>query len=69
MTLVNYRGITVVVILAKLYAMVLESRATAWAEDRKCRAKGQAGFRKGLSYDRSAFHYWHNTATGQALQA
>ena len=42
----NYRGITVVVILAKLYAMVLESRATAWAEDRRCRAKGQAGFRK-----------------------
>ena len=42
----NYRGITVVVILAKLYAMVLESRATAWAEDGRCRAKGQAGFRK-----------------------
>ena len=42
----NYRGITVVVILAKLYAMVLEARATAWAEHTKCRAKGQAGFRK-----------------------
>ena len=28
----NYRGITVVVILAKLYAMVLESRASSWAE-------------------------------------
>ena len=42
----NYRGITVVVILAKLYAMVLEARATAWAEQMKCRAKGQAGFRK-----------------------
>ena len=41
----NYRGITVVVILANLYAMVLESSATAWAEDRRCRAKGQAGFR------------------------
>ena len=39
----NYRGIIVVVILD---AMVLESRATAWAEDRRCRAKGQAGFRK-----------------------
>ena len=33
-------------ILAKLYAMVLEARASAWAEHRKCRAKGQAGFRK-----------------------
>ena len=42
----NYRGITVVVILAKLYAMVLEARASAWAEQMKCRAKGQAGFRK-----------------------
>ena len=42
----NYRGITVIVILAKLYAMVLETRATAWAEHMKCRAKGQAGFRK-----------------------
>ena len=42
----DYRGITVVVILAKLYAMVLEARATAWAEDKRCRAKGQAGFRK-----------------------
>ena len=44
----NYRGITVVVILAKLYAMVLEARASAWAEHWKCRAKGQAGFRKDI---------------------
>ena len=35
-----------VVILSKLYAMVLEARATAWAEQSKSRAKGQAGFRK-----------------------
>lgn len=42
----NYRGITVIVILAKLYAMVLEARASSWAEQRKCRARGQAGFRK-----------------------
>ena len=42
----NYIGITVVVILAKLYAMVLEARASAWAEQRRCRAKGQASFRK-----------------------
>lgn len=42
----NYRGITVVVILAKLYAMVLEARASAWAESTKARARGQAGFRK-----------------------
>lgn len=42
----NYRGITAVVILSKLYAMILEARATAWAEENKCRARGQAGFRK-----------------------
>ena len=42
----NSRGITVVVILSKLYAMVLEARATAWAEQSRSRARGQAGFRK-----------------------
>ena len=30
----------------KLYVLVLEARATAWAEQSKSRAKGQAGFRK-----------------------
>ena len=30
----------------KLHAMILEARATAWAEESKCRARGQAGFRK-----------------------
>ena len=42
-----FRGITVVLILSKLYAMILEARVTAWAEQSKCRARGQAGFRKG----------------------
>ena len=36
----------VVVVLYKLYALVLEARATAWAEQSESRAKGQAGFRK-----------------------
>ena len=44
----NYRGITVVVILSKLNAMVLEARAAAWAEQSRSRAKGQAGFMKDL---------------------
>ena len=35
-----------VVNLSKLYAMVLEARATAWAELSRSRARGQAGFRK-----------------------
>ena len=43
-----YRGITAVVILAKLHAMVVEARTSAWAEQMKFRAKGQAGFRKDI---------------------
>ena len=39
-------GITVVVTCSKLYAMILEARATPWAEESKCRARGQAGFKK-----------------------
>ena len=39
-------GITIVVILAKRYAMVLEPTASAWTENKKCKANGQAGFRK-----------------------
>ena len=42
----DYRGINVVVTLAQLFEMVLDVRASAWAEHRKCRAKWQAGFRK-----------------------
>ena len=41
-----HRGITVFVILYNFYAMILEARATAWAEESKCRARGQAGFRQ-----------------------
>ena len=42
----NYRGITVTSVLAKLFAMVLETRMSQWTEDRALRADGQAGFRK-----------------------
>ena len=42
----NYRGITVTAVLAKLFAMVLEERLSAWAEAKQLRAAGQAGFRK-----------------------
>ena len=41
----NYRGITVTSVLAKVFAMILEARMTAWAEGRNLRAQGQAGFR------------------------
>ncbi len=42
----NYRGITVGPVLAKVFAMILESRMSQWAEINDLRAKGQAGFRK-----------------------
>jgi hypothetical protein len=42
----NYRGITVGPVLAKVFAMILESRINQWAETNDLRAKGHAGFRK-----------------------
>ncbi len=42
----NYRGITVGLVIAKFFAMVLESRLSSWAECKGIRAHGQAGFRQ-----------------------
>lgn len=42
----SYRGITVGTLLAKLYATVINTRITTWAEDNYLRARGQGGFRK-----------------------
>jgi hypothetical protein len=42
----NYRGIMVRLILAKLFAMILDKRLNEWAEQHGLRAKGQVGFRK-----------------------
>jgi hypothetical protein len=42
----NYRGITVGPVLAKVFAMILESCISQWVETNDLRAKGQAGFRK-----------------------
>ena len=42
----NYRGIAVGSLLSKLYATLLDSRLSAWAERHGLRASGQAGFRK-----------------------
>lgn len=43
----SYRGITVGTLMAKLYATVINTRLTKWAEENCIRARGQAGFRKG----------------------
>ncbi len=42
----NYRGITVGPVLANVFAMILESHISQWAETNDLRAKGHAGFRK-----------------------
>jgi hypothetical protein len=42
----NYRGITVGPVLAKMFAMILESRISQWAETNDLHAKGQVGSRK-----------------------
>jgi hypothetical protein len=42
----NYRGIIVGPVLAKVFAMILESYINQWVETNDLRAKGQAGFRK-----------------------
>jgi hypothetical protein len=42
----NYRGITVGLILAKLFVMILDKRLSEWAEQHGLCAKGQAGFAK-----------------------
>ena len=42
----NYRGIAVGSLLAKLYASIVNTRLTEWAEVHGLRARGQAGFRR-----------------------
>jgi len=42
----NYRGIIVGLVLAKVFAMILESRISQWVETNDLRTKGQASFRK-----------------------
>jgi hypothetical protein len=42
----NYKGITVGLVLAKVFSMIFESRISQWAETNDLHAKGQAGFKK-----------------------
>ncbi len=42
----NYRGITVGLVLNKVFVMILESRISQWAETNDLRTKGHVGFRK-----------------------
>ncbi len=42
----NYKGIIIGLVLAKLFAMILDKRPSEWVEQHGLRAKGQTGFRK-----------------------
>jgi sorting nexin-29 len=43
----NYRGITLLSIIGKIFAGILERRLSTWCESNKLFAQEQAGFRKG----------------------
>ena len=45
----NYRGITMINILAKVYSQLLLNRVTKWAEVYENITKNQFGFQKGKS--------------------
>ena len=45
----NYRGITLLSTLGKLFSRVLNNRLIAWAEQYEVYIEAQAGFRKGMS--------------------
>ncbi len=60
----NYRGIIVGPVLAKVFAMILESRISQWAETNDLRAKGQVGFIKDFRTTYNLFIF--RTLTKQA---
>jgi len=45
----NYRGITLLSVVGKLYSMILNQRVTAWCEAHRVLVEEQAGFRPGRS--------------------
>ena len=44
----NYRGITLLSILGKVFTIILNKRLTKWSEDNKLVSENKAGFRKGF---------------------
>ena len=48
----NYRGITVGSVIAKLFALILEQRIAAWAEEHAVKAKGAGRLQEGLFHNR-----------------
>ena len=45
----NYRGITLLSALGKLFTRILNSRLTSWAEDYSVYIEAQAGLRESIS--------------------
>ena len=52
---VNYRGVTLLSALGKLFSRVLNNRLIAWAEQYEVYIEAQAGFRKGMSTSDNLF--------------
>ena len=44
----NYRGITLLSIIGKLFTRILNNRLNSWAEEYSIYVEAQAGFRKGM---------------------
>ena len=44
----NYRGITLISVIGKLFTNILNARLNDWAENYKVYVEAQAGFRKGM---------------------
>ena len=51
----NYRGISLILILAKIYSKLLINRLKSWAEKRENLSKKQFGFQKGKSLTNCIF--------------
>ena len=51
----NYRGITLLSIIGKLFTRILNSRLNTWAEEYNIYVEAQAGFRKGMGTTDSIF--------------
>ena len=45
----NYRGISLLSIVSKVFTSILNKRLTTWAETEKKKSKEQAGFREDYS--------------------
>ena len=53
----NYRGISLLCTMSKIFTKILNARLNSWAEEENIRHKEQAGFRKGYSTADQVFNW------------